>query len=86
MSAEAIETVKPVVETADTSITAVVELSDTTTTGVDEYADAKVMVHDDALEPVVNEPASSFALVPIAGDPVPHDEILGVARVLDAIM
>lgn len=78
--------VKAVVETAETSTTAVVFESDMTTTGVAEYAEPKVMVQDDALVPVVNEPTSSLAFAPITGEPVPQDDIVGVAPVLEAMM
>jgi hypothetical protein len=78
--------VKPVVETADTSDTAVVFESEMTTTGVAEYAEPNVMVHELALVPVVNDPTSSLAFTPIAGDPVPQDDIVGVAPVLEAMM
>ena len=43
------------------------------------------MVQEDALVPVVNEPTVSLALRFMTGEPVPQDDIAGVAPVLDAI-
>lgn len=84
-SAEASDTVNAVVEMDDTSATAEVFESEITTIGVEEYALANVIVQLLALVPVVNDPHASFAFVPITGEPVPQEDMLGVALVLEAV-
>lgn len=70
---------------ADTSATAEVFESEITTIGVVAYACAKVTVQALALVPVVKLPVASLALAFITGEPVPQEEICGVAPVEDAV-
>lgn len=76
---------KAVVETDETSTTADVFESEIMTVGVVAYARPKVMVHVVALVPVVKFPVSSFALAPMTGEPVPQEDMAGVAGVEEAV-
>lgn len=84
VSDDAKETVKAVVETADTSVTAVVELSETMTVGVVVYGEAKVSVQAVMPpEPALMVPVTSLAFAASVGE-TPQLESVGVARVDEA--
>ncbi len=79
------ETVKAVVERADTSTTADVLLSVMKTSGVAEYALPKVSVQAEALVPVVMSPVTSLELAPMVGLPVPQEDMVGAGLVEEAV-